>query len=307
MHRMDIKSLQSFLQVARARSFSKASALLGVTQPALSRQMRRLEEEVGQSLLHRDGRGISLTEAGRMFMVRARAIVEEMQVAKSELANLRGEPRGTVTLGLSPTMCQALLPAIVRQIRNAYPRIHLRVMQGLSGELNDWLVQGRLDAAVLSQTPATRQRHGEVLAVEDLYLIGPGSERTAQDCTLAELAKFELVLPTSGHGLRTSVEDAARQAGVDLRVVLEIDSLTALVRIAQEGIAHAVLPKYVVAAELRAGAVCARRIVEPPIRRTLMLATATPKLLSPAAQAVVKVIRESGRGLEPGKKRRRDR
>ncbi len=289
---MDIKSLKSFLQVAQARSFSKAAALLGVTQPALSRQMQRLEEEVGQSLLYRDGRGIALTEAGRIFLGHARAVVEEMQGAKSELANLLGEPRGTVTIGLPPTMSQALLPAIVRRIRNAYPRIHLRVTQALSGELNEWLMAGRVDAAVLAQTPATRQRHGEVLAVEDQYLICPAGEGTAKDCTLAELAKYELVLPTSGHGLRTVVEDAAEAAGVVLKVVLEIDSLPALVRMAQEGIACAVLPKYVVAAELRAGTVWARRIVEPPIQRTLVLATVNPKLLSPAAQAVVKVIRE---------------
>jgi LysR family nitrogen assimilation transcriptional regulator len=302
---MDIRSLQSFLQVAQARSFSKASAALGVTQPALSRQIRRLEEEVGQSLLHRDGRGIALTAAGRMFMERARAIVEEVQGARSDLANLRGEPRGTVTIGLPPTMSQALLPGMVRRIRNAYPRIHLRVMQALSGELNEWLLEGRVDAALLAQTAAKQSRHGEVLAVEDQYLICPGSAATAKDIELAELAGVDLVLPTSGHGLRTVVEEAARSAGVELTVVLEIDSLPALVRMAEEGIACTVLPKYVVSAELRAGKVCVRRIVDPPIRRTLMLATGNPKLLSPAAQAVVKVMREFGRALEPGKKKRR--
>jgi LysR family nitrogen assimilation transcriptional regulator len=301
---MDIRSLQSFLQVAQARSFSKASAVLGITQPALSRQMQRLEEEVGQSLLHRDGRGIALTAAGRIFLEHARRVVEEMQGAKCELENLRGEPRGTVAIGLPPTMSQALLPGIVRRIRSAYPRIHLRVMQALSGELSEWLLDGRIDAAVVAQTPATRQRHGEVLAVEDQYLICAGSEETGRDCRLAELAKVALVLPTAGYGLRTVIEDAAREAGVKLNVVLEIDSLPALVRMAQEGIACTVLPKYAVTEELRVGAVCARRIVDPPIQRTLMLATANPKLLSPAAQVVVKVMRELGRSLDVGKKRK---
>ena len=302
---MDIKSLQFFLQVAQARSFSKASAVLGITQPALSRQIRRLEEDLGQSLLHRDGRGIALTAAGRLFMARAQAMVEHMQGAKSDLANLRGEPRGTVTIGLPPTMSQALLPGMVRRIRNAYPRIHLRVMQALSGELNEWLLDGRIDAALLAKTAAKQSRYAEVLAVEDQYLICAGSESTAKDIELAGLANVELVLPSSGHGLRTVVEDAARQAGVELRVVLEIDSLPALVRMAEEGIACTVLPKYTVSAQLRAGTVCARQIVNPPIRRTLMLATSNPKLLSPAAQAVVKVMREFGRGLEPGGKKKR--
>ena len=304
MFPMDIKSLQSFLQVAHARGFSKAAAALGITQPALSRQMRRLEEEVGQSLLHRDGRGIALTAAGRIFLEHARTVVDGMQAAKSELANLRGEPRGTVTIGLPPTMSQALLPGIVRRIRNAYPRIHLRVMQALSGELNEWLQEGRVDAALLAQTAAPRARHGEVLAVEDQYLICPGSEAAARDVPLAELASIDLVLPSSGHGLRTVVEDAAREAGVALNVVLEIDSLPALVRMAEEGIACTVLPRYAVSEQLRARKVGARRIVDPPIRRTLMLATVNPKLLSPAAQAVVKVMREFGRTLEVGKKRR---
>lgn len=302
---MDIKSLQSFLQVARARSFSKASAVLGITQPALSRQIQRLEEEVGQSLLHRDGRGIALTAAGRMFMERALAIVEQVHGAKSDLANLRGEPRGTVTIGLPPTMSEALLPGIVRRIRSAYPRIHLRVRQALSGELNEWLLDGRIDAALLAKTAAKRVPYTEVLAVEEQYLICPGSEGAAKELALAELARVELVLPSSGHGLRTVVEETAREAGVELNVVLEIDSLPALVRMAQEGIACTVLPKHAVSAELRAGSVCARRIVDPPIRRTLMLATGNPKLLSPAAQAVVKVMREFGRALEPAKRKRR--
>jgi LysR family nitrogen assimilation transcriptional regulator len=301
---MDLRSLQFFLQVAQARSFSKASAVLGITQPALSRQMQRLEEEAGQSLLHRDGRGIALTAAGRIFLEHARRVVEEIQGAKSELENLRGEPRGTVTIGLPPTMSQALLPGIVSRIRSAYPRIHLRVMQALSGELSEWLLDGRIDAAVLAQTPATRQRHGEVLAVEDQYLICPASEVTGRDCRLAELAKVPLVLPTAGYGLRTVVEDAARGAGVRLNIVLEIDSLPALVRMAEEGIACTLLPKYAVSDELRAGSVSARRIVDPPIQRTLMLATANPKLLSPAAQVVVTVMRELGHSLDVGKKRR---
>lgn len=301
---MDIKSLQSFLQVAQARSFSKAAALLGVTQPALSRQMQRLEEEVGQSLLHRDGRGIALTEAGRIFLVRARAIVDEMQGARSELANLRGEPRGTVTIGLPPTLSQALLPGMVRRIRSAYPRIHLRVMQALSGELNEWLRDGRIDAALMAQTAAKQSPHSEVLAVEDQYLICPGAEQTPRDIPLAELAKVDLVLPSSGHGLRTVVEEAARDEGVELKVVLEIDSLPALVRMAEEGIACTVLPRYVVSEQLRAGKVCVRRIVDPPIRRTVMLATGNPKLLSPAAQAVVKVMREFGGGLQSPRKKK---
>lgn len=301
---MDIRSLQSFLQVVQARSFSKAAAALGITQPALSRQIRRLEAEVGQNLLHRDGRGISVTAAGRIFLAHARTVVEEMQGATSELAKLRGEPTGSVTLGLPPTMSRSLLPEIVRRIRSAYPRVHLRVMQGLSGELNERLLNGTVDMAVLSQTPTTRQRHGELLAVEDLYLIGPAREKTTRDCTVADLARFELVLPTAGHGLRTCVEDAARHAGVELNVTVEVDSLTGLIGLAQRGLARAVLPKYVVVPELRAGLVCARRIVEPSIQRTLMLATANANRLSPAGQAVAKVIREFGEALAPGRKRR---
>lgn len=287
---MDIRALHAFLQLAQVKSFSKASALLGVAQPALSRQIGRLEEELGQKLFHRDGRGISLTGAGRTFVPHAKSMVEALQSARSEIANLEGEPRGTVTLGLSPTMHLRLVPGLVRQLRSRYPRITLRVMQALSGELNEWLVQGRVDAAVIAQTPATRQRQGHVLWTEDLYLIGPGSERTARDCALTELATLDLVLPTAGHGLRTAVEESAHQNGINLRMVLEIDSLTMLVWAAQEGVGYAVLPKYVVAKELKARTVSARKIVDPPIRRTMMLATGNPKLLSPAARTVIELI-----------------
>lgn len=290
---MDIRSLQYFLAIAEMRSFSKASALMSVTQPALSRRIKTLESELAVKLLHRDGRGISLTSAGRLLLVHAQAIIEHLQSAKSELATLHGEPRGTVTLGIPPTVSMVVLPRLVGRLRASYPRITLRVLEGLSGELNEWLVNGRIDTAILAQTPATRQRHGEVLAVEDLYLVGSGKKNGEEsaECNLADLVRYPLILPTAAHGVRTSVQSMAEQKGIHLNIILECDSVPSLVRLAQDGIGYTILPHYVVTHEVELGLIRIRKIVNPSVQRTLILAIPKPTLFTPAASVVVDSIR----------------
>lgn len=291
---MDIRSLEYFVRVAETRSVSRASALLSMTQPALSRHIQRLEEEVGAKLLYRDGRGISLTAAGRALLVHAQAVLEHVQQAATDVASLKGEPAGVVTLAMSPTVSMALLAPLVRELRAKHPKITLRVLERLSGEINEALVNGRVDAAILSQTPATRQRGGEALVVEDLYLIGParGAGAGSQgDCDLSELSRYPLILPGTAHGLRIAVQSPADKYRVPLNVIVEIDALSTLVRLAEEGIGYTVLPDYVVRREVGLGLVTARRIVNPAVQRTLVLASSSAKMQSPAARALIDLIR----------------
>jgi len=130
---MDLRNLQYFLSVAETGSFSKASAFLSVTQPTLSRQIKALETRLGVSLLHRDGRGISLTAAGKVVRVYSQTIVGQWHCVKSELATLQKEPRGSVTLGVPPTCSIVLVPPLVRCLRASYPRVHVRVLESMSG------------------------------------------------------------------------------------------------------------------------------------------------------------------------------
>ena len=290
---MDIKTLQIFLVVARTHSLSKASALLSMTQPGISRQIKRLEADLGMPLLHRDGRGASLTAAGRILAARGEVIVSEMESVKIELEILRGEPRGVVTLGITPTISILLLPRLFRAIQSGYPRITLRVLESLSGEINEWLMNGRVDIGVLAQSPATRQRHGEPLVLEDLFLIGPVDLKAAQgDCALADLARYPLILPTAAHGLRVAVQGAADRLGVTLNVILEMDALSGLINLAQNGVGYTILPDYVVERQTGLSLVSARRIVRPEIQRSLMLATAGGKPATPAVETVRGLIRE---------------
>lgn len=291
--RMDLKDLQLFLAVAKVHSLSKASALLSMTQPGISRQIKRLEHDLGAKLLHRDGRGVSLTAAGRILAAHGEVILTEMQDIRSELEILQGEPRGVVTLGVTPTISILLLPQLFRALQSGYPRITLRVLESLSGEINEWLVNGRVDVGVLAQSPATRQRHGEQLVVEDLFLVGPGDmPRAGSDCPLPDLADYPLILPSAAHGLRVAVQSTADRLGVRLNVVLEMDALSGLINLAQEGMGYTILPDYVVERQARLGLVGVRRIVSPAIQRLLILATAAGKPLTPAAGTVSTLIRD---------------
>src|SRR5450756_381889 len=146
---MDLKQLEYFVRVAELGSFTRPAIALDVAQPALSRQVRLLEVELHQNLLTRNGRGAVPTEAGKLLLAHGRGILHQVERAREELGRVRGSLAGRVAVGLPTSLARVLTVPLTRAFRNALPEATISVSEGLSVALQEALVAGRLDIAVL--------------------------------------------------------------------------------------------------------------------------------------------------------------
>ena len=156
---MDLKQLEYFVRVAELGSFTRAAVALDVAQPALSRQVRLLEVELRQNLLTRNGRGAAPTEAGKLLLEHGRGILHQVERAREELGRVRGALAGRVALGLPPSVAKAMAVPLIREFRQRMPDATLSISEGLSVGMQESLVTGRLDIALLyNASPVARHR-----------------------------------------------------------------------------------------------------------------------------------------------------
>ncbi len=297
---MEIKQLKYFLAVTELGSFSKAAVVLSVAQPVLSRQIRSLEEELGIELLYRNGRGIVVTEAGQLLVERARAILGEASAITTDIDSMRESPSGKLILGLPPTAGAILSVPLIQRFRETYPRVKLKVQEGYSGHVLEWLSTGRIDVAVLYDAPKTSTLLTQPLIEEELLLIGPANtpaslrEKPVQGAMLGELP---LILPSHPHGLRVLVETLLGKIKVIPEVECEIDSLSATLDLVERGVGYGILPYASVIKQVRAGSLVCMPIVEPRMSRQLVLATSTQRPTTIATRSLARTVKELVRDL----------
>ncbi|MFX4219787.1 MAG: LysR family transcriptional regulator [Thalassobaculum sp.] len=282
---MDLKQLRTFLHVAELGSLSRAADRLNTAQPALGRQIRMLEEELGGALFERHGRGMVLTDTGTRLVERATAILRMVEDTREELTASLGAVSGAVSLGVPPTAGEVIAARLVERFLRDYPEVTVRIVPAFSGYLMEMLQRGEIDLAVMYQTAAIQQIPTEPLIQETLHLVGAvGSGLDLADPRdFAALADLPLVLPGPRHGLRILLENAARQADMPLRVTVEADALQTLKELTARGLAHTVLPLPAIHADIGAGILRAAPIVRPTLNRRLVLARS---LVRPATNAV---------------------
>jgi LysR family nitrogen assimilation transcriptional regulator len=168
---MDLKQLEYFVHVAEFGSFTRSSRYLRVAQPALSRQVRALEVELRQTLFERNGRGVTLTEAGQRLLEHARGIALQVQRARLDLEQQRGALSGRLVIGLPPSVSRTLAGALVRAFRERFPMASFGIVEGLSDHLLEWLNVGRVDFALVYSALAGAAVELTPLQVEKLYLV----------------------------------------------------------------------------------------------------------------------------------------
>ena len=293
---MELKQLRYFVHVAELGSFTRAAVFLSVAQPALSRQIRNLESDLGAKVFYRNGRGVELTTAGRHLIQHAKAIIDRTQRARNELLALNDEAIGSTVLGVPPTVGQFLTAPLVRIFRRRYPGVALRVVEVYSAHVHEWLSSARIDVGLAYDAPrANRDQVTEHLWDENLCLVGPGEGEgtggVGPDFPFLRLGEVPLMLPGRPHGLRLLVDTAAAQHDLDLKVDLEVDSLTTTKELVQDGTGYTVLPLAAVHNEVEIGRMTARRLSGPPLKRTVVLATAAQRSHSMAVEALVTAIR----------------
>ncbi len=278
---MDLTRLRYFAAVAEAGSFSRAAATLHLTQPSLSRQVQLLEQELGQRLLERHGRGVAPTEAGTALLAHARAIFELADRARSDRAERQLNPRGRLTIGLPPRVAPVIIADLVERFHARYPEAGITVMEDLSLRMREWLVAGRADLAILFDPPASPQLHLETLVREPLVLVS--KHPLPARVRLADVVQRTLVMPSAPHALRHILEEHAAPLGHKLRVLAEVDSVQTVLHLVARGVADSVVPAGMPRHAGRNTGLHVAAIHAPVIRNKLVLA-------QPAARPATRLI-----------------
>jgi LysR family nitrogen assimilation transcriptional regulator len=237
---MNLQRLAYFVAVVNAGSVSRASVILDVSQPALSRQLALLEEEVGHRLLTRHGRGVEPTETGQALMMHAHGLFDGVARARADMRERHLSPRGRLTIGLPPRVALTITTDLVQSFRKQFPDAAISISEGLSAPLREWLIAGRLDMAILFDPPHSPQLMVETLLREDLVLIS--SQPLPPKIKLADVVQYDLIMPSGQHALRQLLEQEAQPRGLALRVVAEVDSVQTVSPLVARGVANTVLP-----------------------------------------------------------------
>ncbi|WP_425257500.1 LysR substrate-binding domain-containing protein [Rubrivivax sp. RP6-9] len=244
MAAVDLKQLEYFVHVAELGSFTRAATVLRVAQPALSRQVRSLEVELRQPLFDRNGRGVTLTEAGKRLLAHGRGILQQVERARLDLEDQRGAASGRLAIGLPPSVSRTLTGPLVAAFRARFPKATLTMVEGLTTYVLEWLVLGRIDCAVVyNAAPAAAVDLVPVLD-EPLFLVSARRSATTllgKPVGLARLAEQDLVMPSRPHSIRMLTETTLAGAGLKPRIGLEIESVPAILDLVERNPLHAVL------------------------------------------------------------------
>lgn len=288
---MDLKQLEYFVRVAELGSFTRASIVIDVAQPALSRQVRQLEVELRQNLLTRNGRGVTLTDAGTLLLAHARGILHQIERAKEDLGRMRGALAGRVTVGLPPSIAKRIAVPLTRAFRQQLPDARLAITEALSSALHESVTAGRIDLALLYNPAPSADIDSVVILEEDLYLVGPATQ-PGGEISLREVASQPLVIPTQPNSIRMLVEAEMANIGCRPAIAMEIDGVAAILDLVIDGVGSAVLSSNAVLTAPRPEAFGTRRIVDPPLRSRLALAVSSQRPATLTQQAVLKLVRE---------------
>ena len=299
---VDLKQLEYFVAVVDLGGFSRASRLLGIAQPAISRQVRGLEVELRQTLLRRNGRGALPTEAGKRLLDHARSILQQVERARREVDEAKGAPVGHVVIGLPPTLALALTATIVREFRRRYPRASVSIVEGLSVHIHEWVVVGRADVGMIYNPVPSPAVEIRPLVDEHLCLISPREpRRRAATVKLRDLPAYPLVIPSRPHAIRALVDARLASLGARPQVALEIDAIGAILELVAEGHGHAVLSRRALESSDLRGQLVARPIVQPPLTSTLAIVASAQRPSTPVQDAAVALVAELARGSKrPG-------
>jgi LysR family transcriptional regulator, nitrogen assimilation regulatory protein len=300
---MNLKQLEYFVQVAELGSFSKAAVALDIAQPALSRQVRSLETELRQQLFLRNGRGVTLTEAGKRLFDHSVGVMQLMAHAREDLGATRDEPVGRVTIGLPPSMGRQLTVPLIDCFKKQLPAARLAIVEGLSTHIVEWVTTGRIDLGLVYNPEAQPGLEIAPLLHEPLGLVSHAANKAKRrraalpPLAMKELPRYPLIVPERVHAMRRLLETQAGLAGIKLDIAWEVSSVPSIIDLVCAGYGHAVLTPSGVAASARSGELAIRRLIDPAPVSVLCLAISAHKRPTPLAERTMRLLTTLVHGL----------
>jgi LysR family nitrogen assimilation transcriptional regulator len=268
---VNTKQLHYFITIATEGTFTKASAKLRVAQPALSRQIALLEDELGTTLLVRHRRGVGLTDAGAALLDRAKPVLLSLDRIQSEIRDYSAEPTGALRIGCTPTLTSPLVVQPTRRILERFPNVGIQIQEGVSHQLCRAVLSDELDAAIVSENLAESFLSAEALLEERLWLFGPPSrKRTTASATLQQIARLPLILARSQQTTRRLLDRALSAAKLELHIVAESDSIQATREFIMADVGYTIAPYSALIAEVQRGVMSGQPLQKHSIRRSLV-------------------------------------
>jgi len=279
-------------------TFTKASSKLRIAQPALSRQIGLLEDELGTPLLIRHRRGVVLTEAGTALLERARPLLLSLDRIQAEIMDYSAAPAGALRIGCTPTLTSRLVATPVRQMVHAFPKVSVKIQEGVSHQLCRAVLSDELDAAIVSENLAESFLTAEALFDEQVWLFGPLTKRKRQlKMDIKRIAALPMIMACAPQTTRRFVDRALAQAGLRLNVIAESDSIQATREFLINGVGHTVAPCSALNADVENGLLYGTPIQNFSIRRSLVRRNDRPmnRALQEFKNLLLDQVREFGR------------
>ncbi|HET9182565.1 MAG TPA: LysR family transcriptional regulator [Candidatus Angelobacter sp.] len=287
---MDFDQLETFLEVARHVSFSRAAEKRFRTQPAISSQIRALEEEVGARLFDRSGGKVALTGAGKIFQQYAEQTLDARKSMLVTVAEMERVPRGEIVVGANEGTCLHILPEVFAEFRKLYPEVGVQISRLERAKILESIIDNSVDFGVVS-TPVPDKRLAVVVIHRDelVTIVPPGHPLArCQKAAIAEVAHFPLLLPKVGR-TRDSLEDLFHERGLKPKIAMELDSSELLKRFVAADVGAGFIARSNVIEDVKAGVLAAIPIADASIRRDLALVFRKDKALSRAALAFIDI------------------
>lgn len=288
----DLHKWRAFVAIGELGSLTRAALFLDSNQSLLSRQLNALERDCGARLFNRTGRGVELSEVGERLFPRVKTLLSDAEQLEQEIRGQAREPMGRVTVGFLPSIAQPLVGRLFTELRERHPAVTLKVLEGSSGQVEEWLAEARVDIAILYRYGPTLPEAEQSLAVVDSYLIGAQGDKASAppEVPFGALHGLPFILPSVPNGLRTALDATARQERITLAPVLEADSLPLQKLLVATERLYTVLPLHAVWSEVADGRLQAAKIVDPAFQRTVAMAISKSKGPARAVTAVASRI-----------------
>ena len=288
---MDTRRLRYFVQIVDSGSITRAAAVSGVAQPALSQQLAILENDLKVRLLERSVSGVIPTAAGRILYARAQAILRQFDDLRQAVHREVRPLSGTVIVGMPPTMVSRFGLPLIGKVCTQHPEMHLQIREESSVQLDELLAGGKIEMSISATRPEGVVIGDEILT-EAIVLMYPPTLSLPETASLADLARLPWVLPRRPNSIRALIDAAFAANNLAVNVVVEIDSLYSAMETVRRGFGVGAMTMGAMKEDLEAGTLRARALGEVPLMRSIYLARRRSPDLTSAAEFVHGILRD---------------
>jgi DNA-binding transcriptional LysR family regulator len=296
----DLHKWRAFLAIAELGSLTRAALYLDVDQSVLSRRINALERECSARLFNRTGRGVELSEIGARIFPNVERLLADAEQLENKILSEARVPTGQVTVALLPSISNPLIRILFARMQAQYPGIHIKILEGSSGQVEEWLADARVDIAVFYRYGTSLPEGEQSLATVDTYLIGAKGDAVtaAKEVAFQSLDGLPFILPSAPNGLRNALDRVARDQKVTLEAKIEADSLPLMKLLVEQDGLYTVLPLHAVWTEVSEGKLQASKLVSPGMERTISMGTSKSKgparAVAEVAAAFIAIVDEMG-------------